>query len=144
MSLDELLRAGRVRRATISRREIEEAMKRAARDLRTARKIMAEDRDWGFAVTYNAVLQASRAWMFAQGYRPAAAEGHKNVFAFMRVALGREYDDLITYFDRMRGKRNQALYDVAGLISETEARTLFARATGFVRLIRGKLGPARK
>jgi len=31
-------------------------LERADRDLKTARKIMAEDWDWGFAVTYNAVL----------------------------------------------------------------------------------------
>jgi uncharacterized protein (UPF0332 family) len=100
---------------------------------------MAGDWDWGFAVAYNAVLQASRAYMFAQGYRPAGAEGHKNTFAFMRLAMGKGYEDLITYFDRMRNKRNQAIYDVAGLITQTEARNLFAKATDFVELIRAKL-----
>ena len=63
MSYDELLREGRIRRARIPRREVQQALQRAERDLRTARKIMAEDWDWGFAVTYNAVLQASRAYM---------------------------------------------------------------------------------
>ena len=96
----------------------------------------------GFAVAYNAVLQASRALMFAQGYRPAAAEGHKNTFAFVRIALGKEFEDLIGYFDRMRNKRNQAIYDVAGLITETEARSLFKEAVGFVKLVRGRLPPA--
>jgi uncharacterized protein (UPF0332 family) len=142
MNYDDLLHSGRIRQAKISRREVEQAMKRAARDLRTAQKIMAQDWDWGFAVTYNAVLQASRAYMFSQGYRPASTEGHKNTFAFMRVALGKEHDDLITYFDRMRNKRNQAIYDVAGLITETEARNLFTRATDFVKLIRHKINPA--
>ena len=138
MSVEDLLRSGRVRRAKISRREVEQAMARAARDLRTARKIMAEDWDWGFAVAYNAVLQASRAFMFAKGYRPASAEGHRNTFAFMRVALGREYEDQIAYFDRMRNKRNQAIYDVAGRITETEARNLFAKAREFVKLMRDR------
>jgi uncharacterized protein (UPF0332 family) len=50
-----------------------------------------------------------------------------------------KYDELITYFDRMRSKRNQAVYGVPGLITETEARNLFAKATEFVKLIRGKL-----
>ena len=140
MKYDQLLASGRIRKARVSRREIEQAMKRSARDLKLARRIMAEDWDWGFAVTYNAVLQASRACMFSEGYRPASAEGHKNTFAFMRVALGKEYEDLITYFDRMRNKRNQALYDVAGMISETEARNLYAKATEFVSLMRKKLG----
>ncbi len=87
----------------------------------------------------HAVLQASRAYMFAQGYRPASAEGHKNTFAFMRLAMGKEHEDLIGYFDRMRNKRNQAIYDVAGLITETEARNLFTRAEAFVTLVKTAL-----
>lgn len=140
MKYDELLRSGRIRREKISNTEIRQAVERAARDLKTARIIMAADWDWGFAVTYNAVLQASRAYMFAQGFRPASVEAHKNTFAFMRLAMGKDYEELIAYFDRMRHKRNQAIYDVAGLITETEARNLFSKATEFVRLIRGKLG----
>jgi hypothetical protein len=42
--------------------------------------------------------------MFAQGFRPASSESHKNTFAFMHLALGREYAALMTYFDRMRAK----------------------------------------
>jgi len=139
MKYDELLKAGRIRKQRISQEEIDRALERAKRDLKTARQVMAGDWDWGFAVAYNAVLQASRAYMFAKGYRPTGAEGHKNTFAFMRLALGKQYDDLITYFDRVRNKRNQAIYDVAGLITETEARNLFKQATDFVKLMRDLL-----
>lgn len=139
MKYDDLLKSGRIRRQRISQDEIDRALERAKRDLRTAQKVMAGDWDWGFAVAYNAVLQASRAYMFAKGYRPVGAEGHKNAFAFMRKALGKRYDDLITYFDRVRNKRNQAIYDVAGLITETEAKNLFKQATDFVKLVRGLL-----
>jgi uncharacterized protein (UPF0332 family) len=139
MRFDELLRSGKIKRQRISRDEVLRAMERTERDLRTARKIMASDWDWGFAVACNAVLQASRACMFALGYRPASTEGHKNVFAFMSAGLGKEYEELIAYFDRMRGKRNQAIYDVAGLISETEAKALFEKATWFVSLIKKRL-----
>ncbi len=139
MTYDELLESGRIRKQKVSKAEIRQALERAERDLRTARMIMAVDWDWGFAVTYNAVLQASRAYMFAEGYRPASAEGHKNTFAFMRLAMGKDSEELITNFDRMRNKRNQAIYDVAGLITETEARNLFAKATDFVKLIRNRL-----
>ncbi len=139
MDLEELLKEGRIHKEKISSQEIKRALARAERDLKTARKIMAEDWDWGFAVTYNAVLQASRAYMFAKGYRPSHGEGHKNTFTFMKIVMGEEYEDLISYFDRMRNKRNQAIYDVAGLITETEAKTLFAKATEFVKLIRFSL-----
>lgn len=137
---EDLLRSGRIRRQKVSQDEIRRALDRAKRDLKVARKIMAEDWDWGFAVTYNAVLQASRAFMFSKGYRPAGAEGHKNTFAFMSVALGQEYEDLVTFFDRMRTKRNQAIYDVAGLITETQARSLYRKAVDFVALIEKRIG----
>lgn len=137
---ENLLKAGRIRKEKVSRTEVIRALERAERDLRTARKIMAEDWDWGFAVTYNAVLQASRAYMFSQGYRPASAQGHKNTFIFMALAMGKDYENLITYFDRMRNKRNRVIYDVAGLITETEARNLFKRASEFIALIRDRLG----
>ncbi len=139
MKYDELLNSRRIRKERISRPEIDRALQRAARDLRTARKIMSEDWDWGFAVAYNAVLQASRAYMFHRGYRPGSPEGHKNTFAFMRIAMERDYEEMVTYFDRMRNKRNQAIYDVAGLITETEARKLLKQAEQFVKVIREKL-----
>jgi uncharacterized protein (UPF0332 family) len=139
MNLEELLQEGRIHKEKISILEIQRALARAERDLKTARKIMAEDWDWGFAVTYNAVLQASRAYMFAQGYRPSHGEGPKNTFAFMKTAMGKKYEDLMSYFDHMRNKRNQAIYDVAGLITETEARNLFSKAAEFVKLIRPSL-----
>ena len=61
MKYDDLLKSGRVRRERISPAEVRQAIARAQRDLKTARKIMAEDWDWGFAVAYNAVLQIGRA-----------------------------------------------------------------------------------
>lgn len=102
MPVDDLLRVGRIRRESVSRTEIEQVLKLADRDLKLARKIPRDDTDWGFAVAYNAVLQAGRAFMFARGYRPATAEGHKNTFAFLLAAMDPEYEELITYFDRIR------------------------------------------
>jgi uncharacterized protein (UPF0332 family) len=136
MSIDDLLRSGHIRRETISRAEIHEALKLADRDLRVARKLMTDETDWGFTVAYNAVLQAARAFMFAKGYRPASAEGHKNTFAFLAAALGPEHVDLVSYFDRMRNKRNQAVYGMAGRIADTEARNLLKKATDFLRLVK--------
>ena len=139
MSFDELLKSRRIRKERISKREVQQALQRAERDLGAARAMMAEDWDWAFAIAYDAVFQASRAFMFAQGYRPASAESHKNTFAFMRLAMAKESEMLLRYFDRMRVKRHRAIYDVAGLITETEAKNLFAKAEAFVTLVQGKL-----
>ena len=139
MKYDDLLDSGRIRRHKASKDEIRKALERADRDLKLAKKIIGEDWDWGFAVAYNAVLQASRALMFSKGYRPSGSEAHKNTFAFVSVALGKDFEELTAYFDRMRNKRNRAIYDVAGLITETEARNLLSKAADFVKLIKSRL-----
>lgn len=133
------MKSRRIRREKVSQGEIDRALDRAERDLITSRKIMAEDWDWGFAVAYNAVLQASRAYMFSEGFRPSASNGHKNTFAFMMQALGKDFEDMISYFDRMRNKRNVAIYDVAGIITETEAKALLEKAVGFVKFMEARL-----
>jgi uncharacterized protein (UPF0332 family) len=142
MAIDDLIRAGRTRRETVSAAEIRQLLRLADRDIRVARKLMADEPDWGFAAAYNAVLQAARAFMFARGYRHAGAEGHKNTFAFLATALGKEHADLVSFFDRMRNKRNQAICGMAGRIAETEVRNLPAKATAFVRMIHRLLNEA--
>ncbi len=139
MEYDELLNSRRIRKEKVSRIEVERALERAERDLQTARELIEHDRDWSFAVAYDAVLQASRAYMFAQGFRPSSSESHKNTFAFMRLAMGKDYEELMTYFDRMRNKRHQAIYEIAGLITETEAHNILEKAESFVALIREEL-----
>jgi uncharacterized protein (UPF0332 family) len=139
MKYDELLNSRRIRKEKVSRVEVGRALERAERDLQTARELIERDRDWSFAVAYDAVLQASRAYMFAQGFRPSSSESHKNTFAFMRLAMGKDYEELMAYFDRMRNKRHQAIYETAGLITETEAYNILEKAESFVVLIREEL-----
>jgi len=130
MEYDELLKSGRIRKEKVSRPEVEQVLALAERDLQTARELIERDLDWSFAVAYDAVLQASRAYMFAQGFRPASSESHKNTLAFLRLAMGKGYEELMTYFDRMRNKRHRAIYETAGLITETEARNILEKAEG--------------
>ncbi len=137
MAFESLLAARRIHAHRATREEVDNLLALAERDLRLARVVVAEDWDWGFSIAYNGILQASRAYMYWRGYRPAADQGHRNTFAFMREALGEEYATLVGYFDRMRKKRNHALYDVAGVISEHEARTIIARAGDLLALVRG-------
>ncbi len=139
MQIDDLLRKRKIHPHRASREEIERLLQLADRDIRMARFTIAEDWDWAFSIAYNAVLQSARAYMYSRGFRPAAEQGHKNTFAFMRAALGNELASTIGYFDRMRKKRNQAIYDVAGLITEKEARSILENAVGFVEIVKAQL-----
>ena len=115
------------------------ALNRAQHDLDTAREVIKIDTDWAFSIAYNAVLQASRAFMFAQGFRPASNEGHKNTFMFMLAVADEAHKPVITYFDRMRVKRHQATYDAVGIITQTETRNLLSQAEAYVNWINKEL-----
>ncbi len=144
MAFEELLRQRKIHTHRATAAEITRLLALADRDIKMARRTMAEDWDWAFSIAYNAVLQSARAFMYSQGYRPATEQGHKNTFAFMREALGEEFASLVGYFDRMRTKRNQAIYDVAGLITEAEARAILEKAVEFVELVKRKIRRGRR
>lgn len=43
----------------------------------------------------------------------------------------------------MRKKRNQALYDIADLITESEARAILEQAISFVDIVKGRIDHVR-
>jgi len=139
MSIEELLRQGSIHPFEATPSEIKKAMGIARRDLTLAEKLLEENFDWCFAITYNAVLQACRAYMFHSGYRPASAEAHKATFEFMQAVMEEPFKKSISYFDRARTKRHRTLYNDAGLISEKEAEELLKRAREFLSYIESKL-----
>jgi uncharacterized protein (UPF0332 family) len=102
VQIEDLLRKRKIYRHRASRDEIDRLLQLADRDIRLARLTMAEDWDWAFSIAYNSVLQSARAFMYSRGFRPATEQGHKNTFAFMRAAMGKDLASTIGYFDRMR------------------------------------------
>lgn len=140
MSYEELEREGWIKPFKTSRQQIKNCLSIAERDIKTAKHLMGSDSDWAFSITYNAVLQAARALMFAKGYRPAAREGqHVAAVRFAETTLGEKFGDEITLFDKMRSKRHRVIYDVAGLISIQEAKSAFSFATRFVKIVKDYL-----
>lgn len=121
MSIEELIQQGSIHPFEATRGEIKKAMGIARRDLALAEKLLGENFDWCFAIAYNAVLQACRAYMFHSGYRPVSTEAHKATFEFMEIVIGEPFKNSISYFDRARTKRHRTLYNDVGLISEKEA-----------------------
>jgi len=132
MTVDELLQQRRIYRQDGAPADIRATLDRAAKDLASAEHIQSVDHGWAFCIAYNAVLHAARAVMFANGFRPAAHESHKNTFAFLRDIAEGERRTWIDYFDRMRVKRHEAVYETAERISKTEADALIDQARDFI------------
>lgn len=121
------------------REQIEKEIKLARRDLRVAQKNLEEDYDWAFAIAYNAVLQAGRALMLFQGYRPRGEEQHKTVLKFVELSLGEDFIEKARFLDNMRTKRHRVIYDEPELISEADAKFAIQIAKEFVELVSRKL-----
>ena len=132
MTIEELLRERRVHRQKVAAADIAAGIARAERDIESARFMLERDPAWAFSIAYNAVLQASRALMFSRGFRPSSHEGHKNTFAFLRAIVEEDRKTLIDYFDRMRVKRHQAVYEAPGHVTRTEAETLIEHSRNFI------------
>jgi uncharacterized protein (UPF0332 family) len=125
-----LERDGLIKRLPFDRKKVDNAVAHAHRDLTTARTILKTDRDWTYTIAYNAILQAGRALMFSKGYRPEGANQHISVVKFAELYLDNQ--DVVT-FDRMRRKRHSSVYDMAGSISESEAKSAVSHAESLIR-----------
>lgn len=135
MAYEQLLQQGRIKPHKARAEEIRRLLKIAARDLATAERNLADDHDWAYTIAYNAILQASRALMLVNGFRPRGTEQHATVVQFAEEALGKTYTAQIALFDQMRRKRHQVIYEMAGLVSRQEAEQGVAFAKRFVEEI---------
>lgn len=140
MSIEDLVREGSIHAFDARPEEVARVMEIARRDLEVAEKMAAESLDWSYTIAYNAVLQASRGYMFHLGYRPARTEGHRASLRFMRLVVDEPVRRSIDYFDRVRRKRHRTLYDEPGLVSEKEAAELLNRAREFVAYVETGIG----
>ena len=136
MKYDSLIKENKIKPQEADRHEIEQLFSLAQRDLKTAKFIMSQDWDWAFAIAYNSVLQACRAFMLSEGFRSRFEESHKITFEFMRIALGKEQKDLIDYFDRGRIKRHKIIYQIIGNATETEVRQILDNARIFIETLK--------
>ena len=139
MTIDDLIKEGKLHRFEAKPEEIDKCLKIAKRDLSLAEKILEDDLDWCFSITYNSIFQACRAYMFSLGYRPTATEAHKTTFEFMELTIEELHKETINYFDRVRKKRHKILYDETGLVTRTEAEKLLQMAEDFVAEIEKSL-----
>lgn len=145
MDYETLLNKGLIKRFTSSPPQAENRIELAKRDIKAAKAMMSIDRDWAFSMAYNAILQATRALMFAKGFRPAAGEGqHKVAVEFAEITLKEKFQDEIYIFDKMRSKRHRVIYDALGLISIAEAKQAFDFSVKFVKEIENVLKPLLK
>lgn len=132
MSLTALENDGFIKRYKMGKKQIEQQMELANRDFSVAKD--TRDYDWAFSILYNAVLQAGRALMFYFGWRPTDKEPHKSVMKFLREVMDKKELEALDFFDKMRIKRHQAVYDHIGVVSKEELNYSFKLVSGFISM----------
>ena len=109
----------------------------ATKKLAAAKKTLDIDEEASYQLAYESMLKVSLGFMLSFGVRPRSLPGHHvTIIEFVEKRLGKENENLVAMFDRMRRKRHQAIYDVTGLISRQEAQHALEIAERYVSIIR--------
>jgi uncharacterized protein (UPF0332 family) len=120
--------------------QIERFLASAEKKLSSARKILVFDEEASLQQSYEAMLKASLGFMFSHGFRVRSQPGHHiAIIEFVRTHIDRKHAGLLTVFDRLRRKRNLALYDDSGFVSRHEAEQAVESARNYLNLIRGDI-----
>lgn len=107
----------------------------SVRDLNTSAKLLKlSEFDWSLNISYNAVLQAGRSFMFYKGFKPRGSSHHKIVFEFLLISP--VDDSLSIFFENVRRKRNLATYRSSDLISKDDASEVLSKAKEFISAIK--------
>ena len=124
--------------------QIERFLTSADKKLASARKILAFDEEACLQQAYEAMLKASLGFMLSHGFRARSQLGHHiAIIEFVRSHIDKKYAGLLTVFDRLRRKRNLALYDDTGFVSHHDAEQALESAHDYLGVIRADIA-ARK
>ncbi|MGB6667911.1 MAG: hypothetical protein WA621_07815 [Candidatus Acidiferrum sp.] len=116
----------------------------ADKKLSSARKILAFDEEACLQQAYEAMLKASLGFMFSYGFRARSQPGHHiAIIDFVRARIDKKHASLLTVFDRLRRKRNLALYDDSGFVSHQEAEQALETAALYMIVVRDDIAARR-
>ena len=74
--------------------------------------------------------------MFSYGFRARSQPGHHiAIIEFVRARVDKRNSSLLTMFDRIRRKRNVALYDDTGFVSRHDAEQALESARRLIEAI---------
>jgi uncharacterized protein (UPF0332 family) len=124
--------------------QIDRFLQSAEKKLASAQKILAFDEEACLQQAYEAMLKASLGFMFSHGFRARSQPGHHIVIIeFVRTRIDKRHAGLLSVFDRLRRKRNAALYDDTGFVSRRDAEQALASASQYLKAIRADLSARR-
>lgn len=133
------LKKGLVKKQRPNFAQIEQQIIRAEKDLKTFGLVLSSDPEWACTIAYQAMLRLGRALMFSYGYLPADGQQHRTVVELTGKVLGREFDLLVQYFDRMRRNRNVFFYESLDTHNANQAHKAFESAGTLLKVVKEKI-----
>ena len=125
---------------TVDWAQIDRFLAGADKKLASANKILAFDEEACLQQAYEAMLKASLGFMFSYGFRARSQPGHHiAIIDFVRGRIDKKHSALLTVFDRLRRKRNLALYDDTGFVSHHDAEQAVESARQYLEVIRADI-----
>jgi hypothetical protein len=86
------------------------------------------------------MLKASLGFMFSHGFRARSQPGHHiAIIDFVRSRIDKKHAGLFATFDRLRRKRNIALYHDTGFVSHHDAEQALESAANYLNVIRADI-----
>ena len=132
VNIGDLLAAGRLKKHTPQRDEVNDLLAIADRRLHDA-AVAELSSDGRFASAYGASLSLVTIVVVASGFRVGHAAGHHRLTIDLLPTLKGEHErERAAYLDACRRKRNLGEYERAGVVTEAEAVVL-ADAAGELR-----------
>ena len=129
---------------TVEWAQIDRFLASAGKKLASAHKILVFDEEACLQQAYEAMLKASLGFMFSHGFRARSQPGHHiAIIEFVRSRIGKKHSGLLTVFDRLRRKRNLALYDDTGFVSHHDAEEALKAAADYLSVIRADVAARR-
>src|ERR1700733_10322295 len=102
--------------------QLERFLAGAEKKLASAQKMLTFGEEACLQQAYESMLKASLGFMFSYGFRARSQPGHHiAIIHFVGARLGKKHAGLLMVFDRLRRKRNMALYDDSGFVSRRDA-----------------------
>src|SRR5215469_16908698 len=125
---------------TVDWAQIDRFLASADKKLASAHKILVFDEEACLQQAYEAMLKASLGFMFSYGFRARSQPGHHiAIIDFVRGRIDKNHSALLTVFDRLRRKRNLALYDDTGFVSHHDAEQALESAQRYLEVIRADI-----
>src|ERR1700756_2719755 len=134
----------KVKPHTVDWAQIERFLASADKKLASAHKILAFDEEACLQQAYEAMLKASLGFMFSHGFRARSQPGHHiAIIDFVRSRIDKRHSALLSVFDRLRRKRNLALYDDMGFMTHHDAEQALEAAAKYLKVIRTDIAARR-